>query len=171
MSIQWPWKREGIGILMVCRANICRSPMAEAILRHKLELRGMAGRIQVASAGTHVAAGGAPPDPRVLAVLEKSGISLKPRRSRSIRSTDFEQQRFILAMDEENLAHLQKICPQSLQEKLHLVTSFSDPLPPEGIPDPYFGNPAGFERVRDLLDLALEGFLETALVAGDKELS
>ncbi len=164
MNIRWPWKGGSFGVLMVCRANICRSPMAEAILRHKLDIAGMGRKVQVASAGTHVQTSGQPPDPRVLAVLSENGIPVKRGRSRSLRSADFERHRCILAMDEENLAHLQKICPPPFQEKLHLVTAFSRDLPPDGIPDPYYGNTAGFEHVHQLLSTALDGFLENLLL-------
>lgn len=173
MRIPWPLKPKGMGVLMVCRANICRSPMAEAILRRKLEVLGLSGRVGVVSAGTHVT-GGQPPDPRVLDVLEESGIYLKRKKSRSIRSADFERHTHILAMDEENLEHLEKICPEAFHHRLHLVTDFSRRLPPEGIPDPYFGNLEGFARVRELLETALDDFLDATLLPplpGDEELS
>ncbi|RTZ74910.1 MAG: low molecular weight phosphotyrosine protein phosphatase [Gammaproteobacteria bacterium] len=164
MSIRWPWKGRSLSVLLVCRANVCRSPMAEAILRHKLDIAGMGRRVQVASAGTHVNTGGQPPDPRVVAVLAENGIPVKRGRSHSIRSADFERHRFIIAMDRENLEHLMKICSASYQEKLHLVTAFSSGLPPEGIPDPYYGNTTGFEHVHELLETALDGFLDNLLL-------
>ncbi len=67
-------------------------------------------------------------------------------------------------MDRENLEHLMKICSASYQEKLHLVTAFSSGLPPEGIPDPYYGNTTGFEHVHELLETALDGFLDNLLL-------
>ena len=132
MSIRWPWRGRSLGVLLVCRANICRSPMAESILHHKLDIAGMGRRVRVDSAGTHVQAGGQPPDQRVLTALAENSIPVKRSRSRSIRKADFERHRFILAMDEENLEHLEKICPPPFQEKLHLVTAFSSDLPPGG---------------------------------------
>ncbi len=157
------WRRPEVSILLVCRANVCRSPMAEALLRHRLERLGLSRRVRTASAGTGAVAG-APPDPRGRSVLAERGVPMLRRRSRPLHRRDFARHDHILAMDEEVLAVLRERCPARWQDRLQLVTRWQEDLADRGIPDPYYGNLPGFERVCDLLEQALEGFIEKALL-------
>jgi len=163
MIFRWRTRGSKIGVLLVCRANICRSPMAEALLVHKLDLAGRAGQIRTDSAGTGAFPGQAV-DPRVKKVLEAEGIPLKRKRARPLGPDDFEAHDFILAMDGKVLENLHTHCPAPLREKLHLVTRWSPELEGNDIPDPYYGNLSGFERVHGLLDGALDAFIEKALL-------
>jgi protein-tyrosine phosphatase len=156
---------------MVCRANICRSPMAEAMLRHKLALRGMSRLLEVDSAGTRVSMKGQRPDGRVHQVLQEAEIPLRRMGARPVRQQDFEQQAFLLAMDAKVLAQLHEACPEEFHHKLKLVTDYATTAPPEGIPDPYFGNLEGFRLVMELLDGALEGFLDRLMEEPTRGLS
>ncbi len=157
------WRRPDASILLVCRANVCRSPMAEALLRHRLEQLGLSHRVRIASAGTSAVAG-APPDPRGRSVLAERGVPMTRRRSRPLNRRDYERYDHILAMDEEVLAMLQERCPTRWQERVQLVTRWQDGQAEKGIPDPYYGNLSGFERVCDLLEQALDAFIEKALL-------
>lgn len=137
-------------ILFVCLGNICRSPMADALARHRSPGR------KVDSAGTAAYHIGKRADARTLEVLQRHGIPYDGR-ARQVSDADFESFDLILAMDRANLDDLRRRCPASLQHKLHLVL---EPLG-EGreVGDPYYGGPAGFDRVYGELDEALRHWM------------
>ena len=148
-----------IRVLMICLGNICRSPTAEAVLRSKLQRAGLDGRIAVASAGTHGERGGAP-DARAVAAAAKRGYDLSRIRSRRIATEDFERFDLLLAMDRENLEYLASQCPQPHQERLGLLLDHAPKsLGLREVPDPYYGAPAGFDRVLDLIEPACDGLV------------
>jgi len=152
-------------ILFVCLGNICRSPTAEGVLRHLLAEAGLAGEVQVDSAGTggwHV---GAPPDARAAEAAHRRGIALDGS-ARQFAATDFDRHDLILAMDSENLGELRRLAPDAAaRAKLHLLREF-DPAGSAAtrgsldVPDPYYGGPRGFEDVLDLIESACRGLLE-----------
>lgn len=163
MMFDWPWQKDRVGVLMVCRANVCRSPMAEALLQHRLQEAGASQAVEVRSAGTHVSARGMPRDQRVRAVLAERGVRMKRGAARRVQAADFERQDFLLAMDRSILETLLETCPAPHKHKLHLVTEYSLRHHMEEVPDPYYGNVAGFERVLELLDDSMNGLLEALL--------
>ncbi|WP_372867951.1 low molecular weight protein-tyrosine-phosphatase, partial [Pseudomonas sp.] len=96
-------------ILFVCLGNICRSPTAEAVLRHKLRELGLEAAVEVDSAGTgdwHV---GKPPDSRTRQAAQLRGYDLSALRGRQVSVIDFSRFDLILAMDNSNLEHLQRL--------------------------------------------------------------
>jgi protein-tyrosine phosphatase len=143
-------------ILMVCMGNICRSPTAEGVLRHKLRQAGLQRRVLVDSAGTHGWHEGAPPDPRSLAAAAKRGYDLSDIRSRPVVPVDFERYTLLLAMDTDNLAWLREACPAEHQPKLRRLMEVVPAAPMRDVPDPYSGGRADFERVLDLVELACD---------------
>jgi len=145
---------------MVCTANICRSPVAQGLLRHLLELKGLNDLVTVDSAGTHIFEKGLAPDVRAQQVAGQYDIDLSDLRSRKIQHEDFSTYDSILAMDNENYRVLQEICPEEHRHKISMVMEFA-PQPGElEVPDPYFGNIAGFERVFSMLEMAMKGVVE-----------
>ena len=146
-------------ILMVCTANICRSPMAEGLFREELKLRNMAARVHVHSAGTHVSLSGQPADARARRVCAREGIDLGKARARQVTASDFERFSYILAMDRKNLAWLQDCSPESSRARISLLGSWSSGEAIADIPDPYFGSQAGFEDVLGILHRCVNGFL------------
>lgn len=152
-------------ILMVCMGNICRSPTAEAVLRHKLAQAGLHERVQVDSAGTHAYHVGSPPDERSQKHARLRGYDLSSQRARKVDRRDFEAFDLVLAMDWDNLALLEENCPTDPQvrSKLRRLTEFvPQGSPHEGaqvVPDPYYGGPAGFDVVLDLVEAACDGLL------------
>jgi protein-tyrosine phosphatase len=135
-----------VRILFVCLGNICRSPLAEGILRHAAG----DGPIEVDSAGTggwHI---GDPPDRRSIAVALKHGIDVARQRCRKVDSHDFEAFDLIFAMDGSNLAHLRAMAPLAAQHKLHLFLDYALGVPRD-VPDPYYEGPEGFEMVYNML--------------------
>ena len=147
-------------ILMVCTANICRSPTAHGLLRHLIEIKDLNGLVAVDSAGTHIFQKGLPPDVRAQQVALQRGINLSDLRTRKIRDKDFSTYDSILTMDNENYHILQQLCPEEHMHKISLVMEYAPEMGVSEVPDPYFSNIAGFERVFGMLEVAMHGVLE-----------
>ncbi|PAF33653.1 low molecular weight protein-tyrosine-phosphatase [Paenibacillus sp. 7516] len=146
-----------VRVLFVCLGNICRSPMAEAVLRHKVEERGLQHQIQVDSAGTgdwHV---GKPPHEGTRKLLDSYQISYADMAARQFGSDDFDQFDYIVCMDDSNVANVRKITGGAEAD----IMRFMDLLPNESlreVPDPYFtGN---FEEVYKLVEAGCNVLLE-----------
>ncbi|XHS79721.1 low molecular weight protein-tyrosine-phosphatase [Burkholderiaceae bacterium UC74_6] len=138
-------------ILLVCLGNICRSPMAEAVLKAQLP-----GVKLVASAGT--SAVGGPMDARAAAALERRGHKpLKKFRSRPFETADFERYDLILAMDARNLAELLKRQPEGSRARVQLLLDYVPDLQGQDVPDPYYGPAAGFDRALELIEKGVAG--------------
>lgn len=160
-------------IVLVCMGNICRSPMAAAVLRARLAEVGLAARVDVSSAGTgnwHV---GRAADPRAVAALRARGYDADGHRARQFRASWFGQHDLVLALDRENLAALRAMDPQAeAQGRLRLLRSYDPgpgPHPDPGagrggqggldVPDPYYGGPEGFDHALDLVRRAADGLV------------
>ncbi|RMF96380.1 MAG: low molecular weight phosphotyrosine protein phosphatase [Gammaproteobacteria bacterium] len=161
-------------LLLVCMGNICRSPMAEGVLRARLAERDLGLRVFVDSAGTHGYHTGAPPDPRARAAAARRGYEIGELRARQVLAEDFERFDLLLAMDRDNLAELQALAPTpELRQRARLFLEFASERG-DDVPDPYYGGSTGFERVLDLVEDAVDGLLNRlpelagrAPVAGD----
>ena len=148
-----------VRVLFVCLGNICRSPTAEGIFRHKVEAAGLTDRIETDSAGTSAWHAGEAPDGRAQEEAERRGVDISKQRSRAVANTDFEHFDYILAMDSENLRELKGRCPKAHQGKLHRCLDYAPQGEHRDVPDPYYGGPQGFARVFDLIDEACDGLL------------
>lgn len=153
-----------VRVLMVCMGNICRSPTAEAVLRQRLEVAGLADQVEVDSAGTHAHHVGSPPDDRSQEVGRRRGYSLDHLRARKVAPLDFERFDLLLAMDWDNLALLEERCPEDQRRKLRRLTEFIPGNHPLAgavvVPDPYYGGREGFDHVLDLIEAACDGLME-----------
>jgi protein-tyrosine phosphatase len=147
-------------VLMVCMGNICRSPTAEGVLRHLLREAELDGQVEVDSAGTHDYHVGAPPDRRAQQHAHRRGYDLSALRARQVTAADFERFDHVLAMDEDNLERLERICPAHRRERLQLLMHFAGDPARTVVPDPYYGGPEGFEEVLDLVEQACGGLVE-----------
>ncbi|RJF81547.1 low molecular weight phosphotyrosine protein phosphatase [Azospirillum cavernae] len=148
-----------VKVLFVCTGNICRSPTAEGVFRHRVVQAGLDGRIGVDSAGTHGYHIGEPPDPRSQQAAKARGVDLSGLRARKVTPEDFYEFDHILAMDDGHLAHLRRMAPADARAA---VTLFLDDAPDVGVretPDPYYGDARGFERVFDLCEQGAAGLL------------
>lgn len=152
------FRRPSLSVLFVCRANVCRSPMAQGMLRQLLEQEGLIKKIRVDSAGTHAAQPGRRADARAQRACRSMEIDIESHRARQVISTDFGRYQYIIALDESNLAWLMSESPQLHRDKIHLLGEWGD-TGFEGIPDPYYGNFAGFTQVLVMLREPLEAFL------------
>ncbi len=140
-------------ILFVCLGNICRSPMAEGVLGHLAEKRGLSGRVDVDSAGTGSWHSGEAPDQRSVNVARRHGIDISGLAARKILPGDFSDFDLILAMDRSNLRDLARIAPPDGQADLHLFWTFATGQA-QDVADPYYDDEAAFEAVYTML---LEG--------------
>jgi protein-tyrosine phosphatase len=145
-------------VLFVCMGNICRSPTAEGVFRHALQLHGDKS-IEIDSAGTHAYHTGEPPDRRAIAAAQRRGIDLSGLRARQVADEDFARFDLILAMDRDNLDLLQRRAPAHSQERIKLVMEFAPDAYTREVPDPYYGGAKGFEEVLVLLEKAAQGLL------------
>ncbi|MBV7545249.1 low molecular weight phosphotyrosine protein phosphatase [Pseudomonas sp. PDM26] len=140
-------------VLFVCLGNICRSPTAEGVLRHKLREAGLADRVEVASAGTgdwHV---GKAPDKRSQAAAKLRGYDLSTQRARQVSRADFATYDLILAMDNSNLRNLKALQPAAGKAELDLfLRRYQSQI--DEVPDPYYDGEQGFEQVLDLIEHA-----------------
>lgn len=150
-----------IKILMVCLGNICRSPLAEEIMRHKLNKAGVANNID--SAGTGAWHAGEKPDERSMRVAQKHGLDISHQRARKIRNDDFEEFDYIFTMDRSvhrNVLSLEK--KNGMQKNVHLFLSYAG-IAQADVPDPYTRNDKDFEEVYKLLDSACESIVQKLL--------
>ena len=146
-------------ILFVCMGNICRSPTAEGVMRHKLHEAGLHEAVRVDSAGTHAWHAGSPPDRRTQVHAARRGYDLSALRAREVVEADFERFDLILAMDWDNLALLEERCPPALRHKLGRLTEHCSRHDSPVVPDPYAGGAQGFEEVLDLVEDACDGLV------------
>jgi len=153
-------------VLMVCMGNICRSPTAEAVLRHKLQAAGLDMRVEVDSAGTYGGHVGEPPDARAQRHAKLRGYDLSRLRARRLTAEDFGRFDWLIAMDEDNLARMAELAPHGHGARLELLMAHAKRRTEvTGVPDPYYGPPAGFDHVLDLIEDACDGLVsELALM-------
>lgn len=146
-------------ILLVCLGNICRSPMAEGVLRHLAQARGMA--IATDSAGTGDYHVGEPPDPRAMAAMRRQGLDISDLRARQLVAEDFDRFDLLLAMDASNLRHMLRLAPSpSHAGKARLMLDYAPQLEEREVPDPYYGGDDGFDHVYRLLHAACSNLLD-----------
>lgn len=145
-------------ILFVCLGNICRSPLAEGILRKKLAENN--SPVIVDSAGTINWHEGHPPDSRSIKVASQFGIDISGLRGRHFTWKDYMHFDLILAMDRQNLSDILKLAPDHQQKsKVRLCLEFSGLGNDRDVPDPYYGNMADFLDLYQLLDKACDQML------------
>lgn len=146
-------------ILMVCLGNICRSPLAEGILQHKINEQIRLGNElfktwEVDSAGTSAFHAGEKPDRRSIKVAQENGIDITNQRSRQFRGWDFEAFDTIYAMDMSNYKNILALANNEAEkQKVKLIMNEVFPKENINVPDPYYGD-YGFENVFKMLDKA-----------------
>lgn len=151
-------------VLFVCMGNICRSPTAEAVVRElaRREAEGLA--LEFDSAGTHGYHAGDPPDERSIQAALRRGFDMSALRARQVEAGDFERFDLVLAMDEAVYGRLSGIAPEGHAGRLRLFLEYAPELGLRDVPDPYYGGPAGFEEVLDLVEAGARGLI--AALAG-----
>lgn len=152
-------------LLVVCMGNICRSPLASAVLQAEAQRRGLGAALVVESAGVYGGHAGERPDARARQLAQQRGYgAIESERARAVCEADFERFDAILAMDQDNLAQLQRRCPPAQAHKLHLFLDYAG-LGANEVPDPYYGPLQGFENVLALCESAAPRVIERLLGA------
>jgi len=149
-------RSRGPAVLFVCTGNICRSPTAEAVLRHVAEDPDVAlTNLVSASAGTQGYHVGEPADERAIATAAAHGIDMQHHRARQVTQSDFYQYDLIIALDRSHLQQLQRLAPSDASARLSLFMEFANTTATadnsEDVPDPYYGDLNGFEEMMTLI--------------------
>lgn len=153
-----------VRVCLVCLGNICRSPMAATVLRHRLENAGLDGQVRVESAGIggwHV---GDPADPRAVAALRERGYDGTSHQARQFEPEWFDRCDLVLAMDQDNFRDLRRLAPSgTARDKVRMFRSYD----PEAqatrdldVPDPYYGGADGFAHVLNQVERAADGLVD-----------
>jgi len=149
-----------IRVLMVCLGNICRSPMAEGILRHKVRQQGL--NIETDSAGTSQWHEGEKPDRRAVQHMQERGIDISDLRARPFHHTDFQEFDYIFAMDKSNYDDILSVArDEEERSKVKMIMNLIGSNEDVSVPDPYYGGPMQFQHVYNMLDEATDEFLSS----------
>lgn len=146
-------------VLFVCAGNICRSPTAEGVFRKLVQQAGLSAQFEIDSAGTESYHVGESPDRRAQQCAKDRGYDLSSHRARQITASDFEYYDWILAMDWNNINELKRMAPERLRDKPQLLMRYSTSYDVAVVPDPYYGNKDGFEKVLHYCEDACHGLL------------
>lgn len=125
-----------IRVLFICHGNICRSPMAEFVMKDLVEAAGLGGRFEIASAATSTEEIGNPVYPPARRKLEEHGISCAGKRARQLRREDYDRYDLLVGMDSANLRSMERICGGDPEGKLRLMMDFSQH--PGNVADPWY---------------------------------
>lgn len=145
-------------ILSVCLGNICRSPMAEGIIRDRLHATGI--EVETDSAGTANYHVGELPDNRAIACMKENGHDITDLRGRQFKQSDFDTFDLIFAMDSSNFKNILRLARnQSDKDKVSMFLNLATPNQDQEVPDPYYGGDGGFQHVYELLSEATQGLI------------
>jgi protein-tyrosine phosphatase len=152
-------------ILFVCLGNICRSPLAEAIFKHKIREKGLEGEFEAASCGTANYHIGDPPDPRTVRNALTNGVKIH-HLGRQLCTEDFSNFDMILVMDKSNFHNSSRLVKEesaqgtgSHHSKIRMLRFYDPQGKDEDVPDPYYGEDKDFQNVFDILDRTIESMI------------
>lgn len=145
-----------IDVLFICLGNICRSPMAEAVMHQMVREAGLEDQIRVDSVGVGAWHVGQPAHRGTLAVLREHNIPYAGR-ARQITPDDVRHADYLIAMDGQNLADVRQMLPADVDKRLHRLLEFAPARFPRDVPDPYFED--NFDEVYRLVDAGCRGLL------------
>lgn len=146
-------------ILMVCLGNICRSPLAEAILRKKAEENSL--QLIIDSAGTSNFHVGENPDKRTISNALKNGVDVSTLIARQFKVDDFDKFDIIYTMDHSNYSNVIALARNKSDiNKVRMILNELHPNENRAVPDPYFGGEEGFQHVFELLNAACDKIIE-----------
>ena len=152
-------------ILFVCKANQCRSPSAEAVLRHLLAERGAGARFEVESAGTHAFGPCSRPLFEAHAAARKRGYEIPASVARLINPGDFEHFDLILAMDCANVQDLRNMAPTRCKHKIELLLDYGERYPGREVPDPVGGDVSRYDAALSMIEDGCRGIAQLLLRA------
>lgn len=145
-------------LLMVCLGNICRSPLAEGIMKQKIAQHNLNWTVDsCGTGGYHV---GSLPDARSIDIAAKYDIDITDQRARKLRSSDYEEFDLIFAMDVYNFQDILHQAKEEEKSKIKLILNESNPMKNMSVPDPYYGGEDGFKNVFLMLEQACDKIIE-----------
>lgn len=154
-------------ILFVCLGNICRSPMAEGIMKSLARKNNLDWYID--SAATESYHIGAMPDRRAIATCKRHGISIDDQRARKLTADDFEAFDLVYALADEVMQEIRRDHREAADnKKLQLFLDELFPGEQRSVPDPYYGKEEGFEPVFQLIKKGCEAVLHKYGTAGER---
>lgn len=140
-------------VIFVCTGNICRSPMAERVARRLATDEGL--EVRFTSAGTSDEERHNPIDPRAQRVLRRAGYEVSGHSAHRITSAEAAEADLLVALDNGHLSRLRRLSPGA---DVRLLTSFDPSVPAgTGVPDPWYGDEAGFEATLETIESAMPG--------------
>jgi len=146
-------------IVFVCLGNICRSPLAEAIFKHKIKEKNWHQYVEAASCGTANYHVGDSPDPRTIANAKKNGVVIQ-HLGRQLSEADLKYYDIILAMDQSNYQNILRLSNDtSHRKKVKMMREYDSIGKGNDVPDPYYGGEKNFQEVFDILDRSIESFI------------
>jgi len=154
-----------IGVNFVCLGNICRSPLAEGVFRHKVKEAGLEDHFDIDSSGTSSYHNGDLPDPGSIRVARRKGIDITGQRSRLFTRQDLERFDYTIAMDASNHNNIRRLADdvQALTGRIWLMRNFEEETDGSGhdlgVPDPWGGGARGFEDVYDIVERSAQNLL------------
>ena len=134
--------------------------MAEGVFRDCVSKAALIESIHIDSAGTHDYHIGAAPDKRAQNAAAQRGVDLSKLVGRQVSDGDFKEFDYILVMDKQNYKNLLGRCPTEYQAKIKLLLEYAPSRPEQEVPDPYYGNLHGFDKVMDMLEEAAPNLLQ-----------
>lgn len=144
-------------VLFVCTGNICRSPTAEAVLKHRI-LKDKLQGLETDSAGTHGYHIGEAPDQRTVAVASERGIAMDSLRARKLVRNDFYNFNLILGLDKNHVSIIKNMMPTDATAEAGLFLEYAKGTP-QDVPDPYYGKRDGFIHVLDLVEDGIDALI------------
>ena len=124
-------------ILFVCHGNICRSPMAEYVMKHLVREAGLEDQFQIASAATSREELGSPVYPPARKKLAEHGISCAGHMARQLQNRDYDEYDLLIGMDYANLRNMHRICGGDFDDKMHLLMEYAG-HPDQEVADPWY---------------------------------
>ena len=149
-------------IMMVCLGNICRSPLAEGILKHKAKMHQLPW--EISSAGTNHYHTGEPPHALSQKVARINGIDICDQRARRFRAQDFREYDVLYAMAADVVEEMRRMAGKEFNpEKVRLLMDVIYPGEQMDVPDPWYGTEPGYHEVYSMIDMACDKIIQDAL--------
>jgi len=123
-------------ILFICHGNICRSPMAEFIMKDLVTKAGLSEQFEISSAATSTEEIGSPVYPPARRKLTEHGIDCSGKRARQLTNADYNRYDLLIGMDQANLRNMHRICGSDYGEKMHLLMEYTNR--PGEVADPWY---------------------------------
>lgn len=147
-------------VVFVCLGNICRSPIAEGILRRQIAVNGLTDLLTTDSCGTAAFNIGKPPDPRAIASARAAGYDISTQIARQISDEDYQRADYLIAMDRANLMSIQAWAPASYQGDICLLMDFVPGAANRQVEDPFYSDDNRFDALICELEVAIDKLIE-----------